>query len=267
MPLNLAAKLLLPSGFRPASNIGQQLHGLVFNLIESQDAALAAAVHDGEGPKPFTISGLRARNIDGKKVRWFRVTALDKELEDVLPEALSQAVAGSLDLRLGTAQIKLGAFPEGQLPFPLETHKISYQQLATAGLTDDMVTLEFVSPTAFNLSGKAGLIPEPSLCFKHYLRRWTAFSDYHVLSHEEIIELVKAFREKIHLQRFISAGARTRLRQYTQNGFVGKAVFRVDDNAGQVLRNIIGFLADFSFYCGTGYKTTMGMGQSIRRNV
>ena len=30
---------------------------------------------------------------------------------------------------------------------------------------------------------------------------------------------------------------------------------------------LVNLLADFAFYCGTGYKTTMGMGQTRRQEV
>ena len=47
-------------------------------------------------------------------------------------------------------------------------------------------------------------------------------------------------------------------------GFVGRAFFEVAPKAGEDLARRVNALADFAFFCGTGKKTTMGMGQTVR---
>ena len=54
-------------------------------------------------------------------------------------------------------------------------------------------------------------------------------------------------------------------------GFVGSCAYqffveRQSDGKGDTeMLRLANLLADFAFYCGTGYKTTMGMGQTRRQ--
>lgn len=64
--------------------------------------------------------------------------------------------------------------------------------------------------------------------------------------------------------------------RYKQLGFVGDCEYQFLDNVSkggsseanresQELLKQADALANFAFYCGTGYKTTMGMGQTRRQ--
>jgi CRISPR-associated endoribonuclease Cas6 len=49
-----------------------------------------------------------------------------------------------------------------------------------------------------------------------------------------------------------------------QVGFVGMCAFQVRKGGIKDRLRQVNALADLAFYCGTGYKTTMGMGQTRR---
>jgi CRISPR-associated endoribonuclease Cas6 len=54
-----------------------------------------------------------------------------------------------------------------------------------------------------------------------------------------------------------------RYREYEQVGFTGEAEFEMLGGTRCQALRIVHLLARFSFYAGVGYKTTMGMGQSM----
>ncbi len=47
-------------------------------------------------------------------------------------------------------------------------------------------------------------------------------------------------------------------------GFVGDVQFEIDAQASPEFAMQAHLLADFAFFCGTGRKTTVGMGQTVR---
>lgn len=51
---------------------------------------------------------------------------------------------------------------------------------------------------------------------------------------------------------------------YQEVGFEGECSFEITDDTDEERLKWLNTLADFAFYCGTGAKTTMGMGQTRR---
>jgi CRISPR-associated endoribonuclease Cas6 len=49
-----------------------------------------------------------------------------------------------------------------------------------------------------------------------------------------------------------------------QIGATGKITYLLKDKDNHAMIRALNMLADFAFYSGTGYKTTMGMGQCRR---
>jgi len=264
MPHNIAIKLLLPENFSPPVNPGQQLHGFIFNLLRTATPDLSKTIHDKDGPKGFAISGIRSRKINEGRCFWWRISTPDDHLGVTINDAINEAVESKAIFQLGQCKkVEIAKFAADDLPSNLNTHYLSYEELVRKADRRKKIRLEFATPTAFNISGDARMLPEPSLCFKHYLRQWTSF-DSDRFQKNDIQELVKKFKNNIMLRNFSSQSRVACMKGYIQRGFVGTATFELvdlDDNSVC----IINALADFAFYCGTGYKTTMGMGQTIRR--
>ena len=53
--------------------------------------------------------------------------------------------------------------------------------------------------------------------------------------------------------------------RYKVIGFKGHVTYTCPREADVAFRRAINALADFAFFAGVGYKTTMGLGQAIRR--
>lgn len=263
MPHNFAVKVQLPDGYREPVNLGQQLHGLFFNLLDSVDPVISRQVHDNDGPAGFAVSGIQWRKIQGENCSWIRISTPDDHLGGVVKDAINEVVGAYRKLQLGQAEnVRLEAFAKGDLPPHLSTHYLSYEELIRQADDNKAFSLEFTTPTAFNISGKAKTLPDPSLCFKHYLRQWTTFDSSRFLE-QEIKALVHKFKNNIQLAQYSSQGRTSCMKGYLQNGFVGTASFELFELDDETIHTI-NALADFSFYCGTGYKTTMGMGQTFR---
>ena len=55
---------------------------------------------------------------------------------------------------------------------------------------------------------------------------------------------------------------------YQELGFLGSCVYSANDDVPEDKLRTLNALADFAFFCGTGAKTTMGMGQTRKlKNV
>jgi CRISPR-associated endoribonuclease Cas6 len=113
------------------------------------------------------------------------------------------------------------------------------------------IKLEFITPTAFK-QGKKTIqpFPLPELVFGSLLRRWNVFApeDLH-FPQVEWQGMVSAFDLKTQVLR---------LEGGPQIGSVGWVRYRFPD-AEQA--RIASILAQYAFFAGVGYKTTMGMGQ------
>lgn len=266
MPHNIAVKLHLPEDYREPANVGQQLHGLFFYLLDLVDPVLSKKLHDNDGPAGFSLSGIQRLKLNGKICNWFRISTADDHLGRVANDSINQVVSSAQELQLGqTGNVLLETFTSGDFSPHLSTHYLSYEELIQQAAHNEAIVLEFKTPTAFNISGKAKTLPDPSLCFKHYLRQWTTF-DPGRFQQQEIKDLVNKFKNNIRVAEYSSQSRASCMKGYLQHGFVGAAIFELFELDDETIHNI-NALADFSFYCGTGYKTTMGMGQTFRRHL
>src|SRR5579859_1268600 len=243
---------------------GHQVHALFLDLVGRVDPALAQRLHDEPGYRPFTVSGLRGGGPGGAggalragQPATIRLTLLDG---GPIWQALSTRLlaAGPLALRLGAVELvleRLLATP-GADAGGWAGHATWAELAATPARP--YLTLEFASPTAFNLGDKRfALFPEPLLVWDSFLRVWGQYAP-------APLQLDKAA-----LRAYIPAAVlvadytlQTTSLQYPkhlQKGFVGRCTYRVTE-AGPCAAQLAA-LAAFGRYAGVGYKTTMGMGQ------
>jgi CRISPR-associated endoribonuclease Cas6 len=126
--------------------------------------------------------------------------------------------------------------------------------------------MEFLSPTAFRSGGRRNVIfPDPGLVFGSYFNRWQAFSSV------KLDDTITSWFEKMIVARYQLETRFLDFGSYQEVGFSGRCRFLLNRNTPEEIVTGINALADFAFYCGTGAKTTMGMGQTRRvkgaRNV
>lgn len=236
------------------------LHAWFLEQIRLTDPELSATLHDDQAEKAFTISGLAGALVPkgrgfqlqvGERYRW-SVTGFSKPVVEWMAQWL-QALPTTIDLRDAPLQIK-----QVELLYPAMT----YAQLWELGNTiDTPVTLSFISPTSFRRHGQHFPLPVPFNLYHSYLRRWNLFSEIPVDADEFlewVDESILVLRHRIESTKIL-AGKRGSV-----TGFTGTVAFGISPKAtiDEEFIQLFYALSQFAPYCGTGHKTTFGLGQT-----
>ncbi len=249
----------------PAS-VGHISHGLFFALLSSHDTELADHLHERGGTKPFTTSPIQGKMVPigngtvqvfTSSTYWFRFTLLDATLFSPLVQALYSNFLVGETLRFGPLDFVVDKVIMDDNEFGAAGVS-SYERLRESANRTRDLTLEFLSPTAFRSGDVDALFPTASSVFSGYARKWNSFSS-------QPIELssVGDLDRVITVIRYSLETKSLRLGKSPAIGFVGKCLYRIRSDDPEVLRNL-NALASFAEFCGTGRKTTMGMGQTRR---
>jgi CRISPR-associated endoribonuclease Cas6 len=293
MPYSLVLHCVSPSGtVYPEDLQGQKALALFLEeLIEKQDAALAAQLHAPRNAKPFTTAILpRARADRESHARaatdragarqamlpsgemQLRITLLDDALYPYVSQFFLQHLNGVPLLRLGRSVLAVSrvmATPESGAPWAGFAR--FDELLARASERDTTWHIQFVTPTTFKTGDALMPLPVPRLCFQSWLNSWDAhaplpFFQDKVMRRTFLADVVEwgVSVTYDHL-RLVQAplyfdGAHAR-----EQGFVGTCRFTARSSKIEPAhRKILSALAAYSYYAGTGRKTTMGMGLTRR---
>jgi CRISPR-associated endoribonuclease Cas6 len=141
--------------------------------------------------------------------------------------------------------------------------------VASASEVETAWTVHFATPTTFK-AGEAELpLPIPRLCFQSWLNSWDEHAPCPFFPDRasrkaflsEVVEgnvSVTYPRLQLVQHTFYFDGTRTR-----EQGFVGTCRFAVrPTRVAPQYRRLLATLARYSYYAGTGRKTTMGMGMT-----
>ena len=232
------------------------LHAWFLDQVRTFDPDLSAELHDAES-KPFTISGFEGQiDTTGEQLqllanqtyRW-TVTAFSSTVVQWLAHWLEH-LPPTIELRYAPLQIQSVAFA-----LPPTTYAQLYQsQLAKT------LTLSFVTPTSFRRKGHHLPLPWPFNVFQSYLRRWNDFSGIPVDDEAFLAwvdESVLITRHQLESVK-VAAG-----KQGKVTGFLGAVEFALTNEATQPhFQRLFTALGQFAPYCGTGHKTTFGLGQT-----
>lgn len=283
-------------GSIPATQ-GQLAHGAFFAIVKSVDPALADALHAGNSRKPFTISPLQGvgqahngqvRIRRGQEV-WLRFTVLGSDLFTIFihhflkPSSFQVEGWGVGQSTDAKSCASLPALYLGQVDFTISEILTTPGSHPWAGHTrpDDLwqawhavsppdlarkITIEFASPTVFSRGSRNGLgkimdpFPSPAMFFGSLVAMWNehlplALDKQTIRSYAEETVVVGEYSMQSRMFRYW---------QQPQIGAVGKVTYLLKDQRHHELIRVLNLLADFAFYSGVGYKTTMGMGQ-VRR--
>lgn len=256
------------------ADLGRAVQAEVLAQLGQADPALAEALHAGDGPKPYTCSGLAPEAADGAArhpadsvlVRpgsryYVRVTGLVEPVSRALRAALLEQPPATWTLHGQVFRVLDAICDPAQDAW---TGQASYEGLAAVALQRGAhlpraVTLEFISPTAFKSRDMQMPIPLPGLVFGSLVERWNAFASVALDP-----DLRRFAEERVAVSRY-----RLESRPVpTKNGAlriggVGQATYAAldDDRYAVAALNI---LADFALYSGVGVQTATGMGQCRR---
>jgi len=236
------------------------LHAWFLNQVRQFNPELSAYLHDGESEKPFNISALegqlvpsgRQLQLEAKQIYHWHVNALSLRVAQFLGQWLTQ-LPQTLALRDAPLQIK-----QVSIAHPPTTYA---QLLQSSVAKHTNVSLSFVSPTSFRRKGHHFPLPVPVNLFHSYLRRWNDFSgmpiktesfldwiDEGVIIHQHRLESVK-----------VAAGKRGSVTGFTGAISCGLSKAAL---ANTEFTQLFYALVRLAPYCGTGHKTTFGLGQT-----
>ncbi len=235
------------------------LHAWFLDQVRQLDPDLSAYLHDGESEKPFNISALESQlfptgkqlQLEANQILHWQVNALSAKVAEFLQQWLTQ-LPQTLKLRDATLQIK-----QVRISLPPTT----YAQLLQPPAKYSQVNLSFISPTSFRRKGHHFPLPVPVNLFHSYLRRWNDFSqipisqadfldwiDESVIIHQHRLESVK-----------VAAGKRGSVTGFTGAISCGLSKAAL---ANTEFTQLFYALVKLAPYCGTGHKTTFGLGQT-----
>ena len=236
----------------------QGLHAWFLDQVRQSAPDLSQELHDEQSEKSFTISRLEGNMTTNTKqiylssqeiYRWY-LTALSQSLVLWMQQWLRNAPS-IITLRQVTLNIH-----KIEIIHPPTT----YQKLFSTERKKS-ITLSFVSPTSFRSKGHHLPLPLPHNLFHSYLRRWNYFSSqkfsqdpFLTWVHENVLIL------RHQLESVKVAGGK----KGAVTGFVGAIELSLDRSAEQQPEFVQLYyaLAQLAPYCGTGHKTTFGLGQT-----
>jgi len=212
--------------------IGPAVQAWLLNWIRSHDPALATALHDANGRKPYTIGGREQ----------VRVTLLDSNLLMLLNEEPPP-------LRVNETAYPLVRVAQRQSSLS--------ELIRSAEADPPLPRLELRSPVVFRSAGEDVIMPTPELIFGSLIRAWDAFSPLPlpVQLNEYVTRQVRIAR--YHLR---SVGVRVP-HKGARFGCVGWVKFELLDGVPQDARWLLTALLYFAEYAGLGAGTAAGFGQ------
>lgn len=269
MLISIILTLTSPAPASLPAHLGRANYAAVLSRLAQIDPALVQRIHDGDGPKPLTCSGLLNAPPQGESVPiapnqpyYLRVTGLTPEVSQGLQQGLLHDPPAVWELDHHPFQVVEVISDAARQPW---SGTSSYETLAAAQLLRGealprQVTLEFASPTAFKSKEMHIPVPMPGLVFGSLVERWNTFSPVTISP-----ELRRFGEEMVAISRY-----KLESRPVPSKPGAGKAGLRMG-GVGRVTYAALGgdrywlgllhMLANFALYSGVGVQTSVGMGQ------
>ncbi|MFM7428162.1 MAG: CRISPR-associated endoribonuclease Cas6, partial [Elainella sp.] len=234
------------------------LHAWWLDQVRQTDPDLAAALHDG-AEKPFTLSRLsglpfsQPLSLSASQTYAWSLTALNRPVCEWLAGWLSHRPE-RLELRGAPLQIL-----DISIVHPPTTYAALLENAPSA--VPSAAVLSFCSPTSFRHRGHHLPLPVPKTVFQSYLRRWNDFSGDAVDS-EDFLDWVDEF--VVITQHQLESVKTTAGKRGSVTGFLGSVEFALlaQGQRDTDYAKLFGALVQLAPYCGTGHKTTFGLGQT-----
>lgn len=265
--LGLTLTLQPTQSFTVPPQYTTELHSWFLDQVRRDDFELSTYMHDGQSEKPFTVSSLTGgelllqphahRLVQAHQTYQWTVTALITDVAEWM-QTWSQKLPKEMRLKSGRFTIQ-----NCSIAYPATTYSQLWDtaEKTATQKNPESLCFTFVSPTSFRHYGNHLPLPIPELIFQSYLRRWNHFVDLEFDSREFkqwICEHLVILRHEMRSQK-VQAG-----KQGSVTGFIGSIQFgltaKAKDHPDYV--QLIYALEQLAPYCGTGHKTTFGLGQT-----
>lgn len=246
--------------------LGRACYAFFLSLVESVNPSLAEELHAPKGTKPFTVSALfswERPHLVQPKVRegeryWIRFTSIEADLSRLLAEEVLPNLPSSVELGPATFTPEAPIVESEEHPWARTTtaEALVDRWFSSAGRVSQRFTLEFASPTAYRRIHRNVVVPLPAGIFRGYLDAWNRYCA--PAFDRDLLDLVEA---EVAITRYELRTAVLHIGQAREIGCLGRCGYTIFRRERAIWR-VINLLADFAQFCGTGYKTTQGMGQT-----
>lgn len=245
---------------------GRELRAFLYNLLYSKNPGLSDRLHSMKGPKPFTMSLLSGKKkilkdrmvLDEKNLYWFRITVLTEEVFHALTAGLFGMAASEETVKFYDKEMIINEVCLSRD----EHHMADINEFKDLMVNEEKKTfsLSFKSPTAFVYGNGIMPLPLPYSMFRSYLVKWNSFCPSGCHIDETILKVVE---KSLFPSNYSLSTKLLDMKNFKMIGFTGDCSFEIIEKISpKDLSNILA-LARFSFYGGTGAKTTIGMGQTV----
>ena len=263
MPLSAVVKFTPQEKMKFDVSSGEQVHAFFLNLINAENPRLSERLHNDARSKPFSVSPIINPDRTGKffscrpgEDYFVRFATVSDEIATSLKETFMM-ISGLKKLYLFNIPVTVREIFLTRTGHPLAGY-CSYQELLQEESVRDF-SLIFHTPCAFRMKGKNLPLPLPEKIFKGYFYKWQDFSPVKFGINED--DLTRIIENDIAITRYNIKTDVARFSRSIQIGFRGKVSFKIKSKDAGCLQ-ILSSLAKYSFFAGTGYKSTMGMGQT-----
>lgn len=274
MPISTQISLIPETDVTLRPTMGHHAHAAFLSLLRAGNHEIADKLHAQSTQKPFTVSPLIGKmkkrgylcHIQAGTECKLRFTFLDDELFQHFGKAFLTYTMPPI--RLGEAIFQVRQITSHGTEERSWSKSETYTELIQSAKTDTQLTFRFYSPTTFRRMTPSGekTINDPPVhidrCYQSWINKWNTFAPIK-FDKTEVLNFVYKYGQLTSI--------RTERRQlnygkHIEVGWVGSCanVFYSEKVLDAEMLRTVNCLAAFAFYCGTGYKTTMGMGQTRR---
>lgn len=278
MPTSLILYLAPPESL-PPDFLGREVQAWFLHTIRKISPKLSQTLHDSDGHKPYTVSDVFPLPVDLQSKAagpyLVRFTGLTDEIEDLLTGPLVDDLPETMRLWDSNLHIRGYSFSSNENPWAA---RYSYRwiaetsQVIPAAQESEEILMEFVSPTGFRSNGQDIADPDPVHVFRGCWQKWNLFAPPELRMHDDFPHFLQdcvtaRVGENYSRQRIIVA----RGKRGGAVGFLGTVGFLIipTEITGEWAADLEGWtaqlraLAMYSFFCGVGHHTTIGLGQTF----
>lgn len=265
MLLSLVIMLRVEKEALVPPSMGQVLHAFFLDTVRQINPALSEELHRASGIKPFTISPLNGKvtyqdnrwRLYPGELYWFRVTGIEFKLSQWLLEVWAVSLPEEVTLAGAKFQlVGVTSNAEQHLWASLTTYEDIYNQCIGNRDVSLKIGIDFSSPTTFRDHGSNYPLPDPVKVFSNLLKKWNTYSPVYLGS--DFIEFIE---KNVYPSMYRLHTKIVHFDRYKQVGFAGSCQFTIRNPQDDIFISVMHMLAQYAFYAGVGYKTTMGMGQ------
>lgn len=243
-------ELVLPENVKINSNMGSVFHGLLMELMDSDEATL---LHDESSIRPY--SQYVYYDKESQTPVWC-INMLDENAENIILPHILENIGVSLKLvQKGYSIIMKGIIYDKKTDYD-----IMADDIFLADTISRNVDIDFITTTSFKKNGRFVIMPELYLIFQSLMNKWNAFSMDNKIEEDDLAiilaEMCEIYKYRLSSKVFSVDGKNI-------YGFAGEMSIRIHGN--DMVKRIILLLLNFAEYSGVGTKTALGMG-AVRVN-